>query len=58
MVFSKDKWNNSSELNEFIPVSAALTWNKVESSLNNAWRLFILPLLGTEMADAVTAIYG
>lgn len=58
MVFSKDKWNNSSELNEFIPVSAALSWKKIESSLNDAWRLFILPLLGTEMADAITDIYG
>lgn len=58
MVFSKEKWNNSSEMNSFIPVSAALTWNKVESSLNDAWRLFVLPLLGAKMADVITGLYN
>lgn len=57
MVFSQEKWSNSAELNAFIPVSAGLTWKKVQSSLNDAWRLFIVPLLGDEMADAITRLY-
>lgn len=57
MVFSKDKWSDSDELNQFIPVSAALSFEKVESSLNDAWQLFIVPLLGEELAAEVVLFY-
>ena len=57
MVFSKEKWNNADELNKFIPVSAALSFESVQSSLKDAWRLFVLPLLGEPLTEEVKAYY-
>lgn len=57
MVFSKEKWNDAAELNQFIPVSAALYFESVQSSLEDAWRLFIIPLLGKPLAEDVVAYY-
>lgn len=58
MVFSKEKWNNAAELNQFIPVSAALYFESVQSSLDDAWRLFVLPLLGYALAEEIEAYYN
>lgn len=58
MIFSKNKWADSDELNKFIPVSAALSFEKVESSLEDAWRLFVLPLLGETLAKEIDSIYN
>ena len=58
MVFSKEKWNNAAELNQFIPVSAALYFESVQSSLDDAWRLFVLPLLGDALAEEIEAYYA
>ena len=58
MVFSKEKWNNAAELNQFIPVSAALYFESVQSSLDDAWRLFVLPLLGDALAEEIVAYYA
>lgn len=57
MVFSKEKWNDAAELNQFIPVSAALCFESVQSSLEDAWRLFVLPLLGEALAEEIEAYY-
>ena len=57
MVFSKEKWNDAAELNQFIPVSAALYFESVQSSLEDAWRLFVLPLLGEALAEEIVAYY-
>lgn len=57
MVFSKEKWDNAAELNRFIPVSAALYFESVQSSLEDAWRLFVLPLLGEALAEEIEAYY-
>lgn len=57
MVFSKEKWNDAAELNQFIPVSAALYFESVQSSLEDAWRLFVLPLLGEALAEEIEAYY-
>lgn len=58
MIFSKEKWDNAAELNRFIPVSAALSFESVQSSLDDAWRLFVLPLLGYALAEEVEAYYA
>ena len=58
MVFSKEKWNNAAELNQFIPVSSALYFESVQSSLDDAWRLFVLPLLGDALAEEIEAYYN
>lgn len=57
MVFSKEKWDKAAELNRFIPVSAALYFESVQSSLEDAWRLFVLPLLGEALAEEIEAYY-
>ena len=57
MVFSKEKWNDAAELNQIIPVSAALYFESVQSSLEDAWRLFVLPLLGEALAEEIEAYY-
>ncbi len=57
MVFSVDKWNDAEELRQYIPVSAALSFEKVESSLNDAFRLFILSTFGQKIADRIVSIY-
>lgn len=58
MIFSKDKWSDSDELNKFIPVSAALSFERVESSLNDAFRLFILPLFGEQLSAEIESYYS
>lgn len=57
MIFSIINWNDAEELNRFIPVSAGLSFEKVESSLEDAWRIFILPLLGEELCARIQSIY-
>ena len=57
MIFSAKKWSDSDELNKFIPVSAALSFKSVESSLDDAYRLFVLPLFGQDLADEIQSYY-
>ena len=57
MIFSIIHWNDAEEINRFIPVSAGLSFEKVESSLEDAWRLFLLPLLGEKLAARIQSIY-
>lgn len=57
MIFSANKWEDSDELKKFIPVSAALSFEKVESSLNDAFSLFIVPLFGDKLAKRFQRIY-
>lgn len=56
-VFSAKNWSDSDELNKFIPVSAALSFEKVESSLEDAMRLFVLPLLGDTLTEKIVSYY-
>ena len=57
MIFSEKKWEDSDELKKFIPVSAALSFEKVESSLNDAFNLFVVPLFGEELSKKLQSIY-
>lgn len=57
MLFSAEKWSESEELNKFIPVSAGLSYEKVESSLEDSFRLFVLPLFGEKLADEIQSFY-
>ena len=57
MIFSEKKWEDSDELKKFIPVSAALSFEKVKSSLEDAFRLFIIPLFGEELSEKFQNIY-
>lgn len=57
MIFSEKKWEDSDELKKFIPVSAALSFEKVGSSLNDAFNLFIVPLFGEKLSTKFQSIY-
>ena len=58
MLFSKEKWNNGKEMGAYVPTSASLSFEKVESSLQSADDLFLAPLLGDGLMAAIEAIYG
>lgn len=57
MIFSKEKWDDSNELKQFIPVSAALSFEKVGPSLTDAFVLFLVPLLGDTLTELLLEIY-
>lgn len=57
MLFSEAKWDDAREINRYIPVSGALSFESVESSLLDAEQLFLRPLLGQEMTDRVQSLY-
>ncbi len=58
MIFSAEKWNNSNEIRQFVQLSASVSFDKFRTPLSNAFRLFLVPLLGNEMIDLLIKIYG
>lgn len=57
MIFSKEKWNEGYEIKQFVKVSKALTFATMEAPLNNAFHLFLVPLLGDNMTTELIEIY-
>lgn len=57
MLFSEEKWNDAAELNQFIPVSSALSFETMESSFRDAETLFILPVFGVLLMNRVQKAY-
>lgn len=57
MLFSKEKWNNGKEMGAYVPTSASLSFEKVESSLQSAEDLFLTPLLGNDLMARIETIY-
>ena len=57
MFFSSNTWNNGQEMNAIIPVSSALSFDKVQSSLQAADDLYLTPLFGPTLMDTLEAIY-
>lgn len=58
MLFSSEKWNSGKEIGAYVPTSASLSFAKMESSLQSTEDLFLKPLLGSQMMDALQAIYA
>lgn len=58
MIFSEKKWNIDKEIQQIIPTSAALSWNKMQASLRNAQDEYLLVLLGTDMTAKIEEIYA
>lgn len=58
MVFSSEKWNDAAEMQPYIPVSAALSFEKVGSSLTDAYNLFVRALVGDAVAAKIDAVYA
>lgn len=49
MLFSKDRWDNGRQMSSFIPVSASLSFAKMEAPLAGAEEQYLKPLLGDAM---------
>lgn len=58
MIFSRDNWDNGKEIGQYVPASASLSFEKMESSLSNVQELFLIPLLGDDMMEAIEDIYS
>lgn len=58
MFFSRDKWNDGGELNSIIPVSSALSFDKVRSSLQAADELYLTPVFGSALMATFGSIYN
>lgn len=57
MIFSAEKWNKGAEIKAVMKVNTALTFDMMEAPLRNAFRQFLVPLLGEAMAAEVIEIY-
>ena len=57
MFFSKNLWKTTDNVNKIIPVSAALSFEKLESALISADEIYLKPLLGSELVAQAEAIY-
>lgn len=58
MIFSAEKWNNAKEIKQFMQLSTSISFEKMETPLSNAFRLFIAPMLGEEMVNILIDIYN
>lgn len=58
MIFSKEKWAEGDEIRAFVKINTAVSFAMMETPLNNAFRLFIKPLLGAVMAVKLVDIYN
>lgn len=57
MIFSAEKWNKGAELKALMKVNTAISFDMMEAPLRNAFRQFLLPLLGDAMAAKVIDTY-
>lgn len=57
MIFSAKKWNDADEMRPYIAVSNALTFRTVQSAIQNAYGLFIRPLVGDKIVKKLQQIY-
>lgn len=57
MIFSEEKWNDADEMRPYIAVSNALTFRTVQSAIQNAYGLFIRPLVGDKIVKKLQQIY-
>lgn len=58
MFFSSEKWNKGQEMDDIIPVSSALSFEKVKSSLLAADELYLTPVFGSKLMATFEAIYS
>ncbi|MDH6355475.1 hypothetical protein M2132_001818 [Dysgonomonas sp. PH5-45] len=57
MIFSEAKWSNGDEIRPYIPVSNALTFRTMRTAIQNAFGLFIRPVVGDKIVDKLQSIY-
>ena len=58
MIFSKEKWSNGKEISAFVPSSASLSFQKMESSLSSVQQMFLQPLIESTLMKRIENIYG
>lgn len=58
MIFSKEKWNNGKEISAFVPSSASLSFQKMESSLSGAQQMYLQPLVESTLMKKIEGIYA
>ena len=56
MIFSAKKWNNGKELKAVMKVNTAISFDMMEAPLRNAFRQYLVPLLGDAMVGEVVEI--
>ena len=49
MIFSAKKWNSGKELKAVMKVNTAISFDMMEAPLRNAFRQYLVPLLGDAM---------
>ena len=55
MIFSQQKWNTEG-VQRFVNASAALSFETMQAPLNQAWSMFLVPLLGDDLAARIVGI--
>lgn len=58
MFFSSEKWNNGREMDAIIPVSSAMSYEKIRSSLMTADELYLTPVFGDTLMATFEGIYA
>ncbi len=56
MFFSSKNWNNGKQMDDIIPVSAALSFDKMRSSLKTADDLYLSPLIGDALMTTLEGL--
>lgn len=57
MIFSAEKWNKGAEIKAVMKVNAAISFETMEVPLRNAFRQYLVPLLGVAMVGEIIEIY-
>lgn len=57
MIFSKEKWNSADEIRPYISVSTSLHFETMQAPLQNAFGLFIQPIVGNDISILLEDIY-
>lgn len=58
MIFSEHNWNKAEEIRAFVKVNTAVSFAMMETPLNNAFNLFLKPLLGPSLSARLVEIYN
>lgn len=58
MIFSKEKWNNASEIQPYISVAKSSEFIVFDGPLRTAFEMFIRPLLGETVTDDLISYYN
>lgn len=58
MLFSKEKWNGSKEIQPYLQASAALSFEKCASSFEDAEYKYLLPVFGNSLLGKIHDIYA